>query len=240
MTDEVQQNDPPAGDVPEEEGEGEEEVEVDGEEEEYNVEAIRGKRKNSKTGLLEYLIKWENYPESANTWEPVDNLKCPDLICKFHEQEKAKRKRKNVSNQSLMTKRSKTTPGTSTSQPTDHLILAEDEIENGSTTETLSSTNENSQQQEYVEPVVPKPRGFDRGLPIEEIVGSSTDDDDKLWFFVKWVGSDDFEMIDVNEMEEKAPRDLCAWYKERLYFSIKTGNEKCPPKMTNHEVRTRS
>lgn len=38
----------------------------------YVVEKILGKRtKNSK---VEYLVKWENYPHSDNTWEPLVNL----------------------------------------------------------------------------------------------------------------------------------------------------------------------
>ena len=42
-------------------------------EELYSVEKILDKRIR-KGGRAEYLIKWLNYPESENTWEPENNL----------------------------------------------------------------------------------------------------------------------------------------------------------------------
>jgi hypothetical protein len=41
-------------------------------EEEYLVEAIVGHRRRGRT--IEYLIKWEGYPTSENSWEPKKNL----------------------------------------------------------------------------------------------------------------------------------------------------------------------
>ncbi len=52
-------------------------------EEEYTVEAILEKRTNRK-GKLEYLVKWENYPVSQSTWEPLEHLEnSMDLIRDF-------------------------------------------------------------------------------------------------------------------------------------------------------------
>ncbi|XP_068025875.1 LOW QUALITY PROTEIN: histone-lysine N-methyltransferase SUV39H1 [Melanerpes formicivorus] len=31
-----------------------------------------------------YLVKWEGYPESSNTWEPKKNLRCPGLLRQLH------------------------------------------------------------------------------------------------------------------------------------------------------------
>ena len=42
-------------------------------EELYSIEKILDKRIR-KGGRAEYLIKWLNYPESENTWEPENNL----------------------------------------------------------------------------------------------------------------------------------------------------------------------
>ena len=42
-------------------------------------------------GKVEYLIKWEGYPDSENTWEPQANLDCPDIINKFEEAAKSKK-----------------------------------------------------------------------------------------------------------------------------------------------------
>ena len=54
----------------------------DSSEEEYAVEKILGKRKNKKN-QVEYLIKWQGYDSSENSWESVKNLNCPDLVKEF-------------------------------------------------------------------------------------------------------------------------------------------------------------
>ncbi|KMT20756.1 hypothetical protein BVRB_1g007260 [Beta vulgaris subsp. vulgaris] len=64
----------------------------------YEVESIR--RKRICKGERQYLIKWRGWPESANTWEPVDHLQtCPDVVEAYEEslrsgQKKTSRKRK--------------------------------------------------------------------------------------------------------------------------------------------------
>lgn len=64
----------------------------------YEVESIR--RKRICKGERQYLIKWRGWPESANTWEPVDHLQtCPDVVEAYEEslrsgQKKSSRKRK--------------------------------------------------------------------------------------------------------------------------------------------------
>ncbi|KAF9374212.1 hypothetical protein CPB97_012233 [Podila verticillata] len=50
----------------------------------YEVEAIRGIRNLNITAPVEFSVKWKNYPETANTWEPLENLSgCMRLVCKF-------------------------------------------------------------------------------------------------------------------------------------------------------------
>lgn len=55
----------------------------DSECEEYEVEAIRAWRYLKNEKQREFLIKWRNYDESENTWEPEDYLNCPDAIDEF-------------------------------------------------------------------------------------------------------------------------------------------------------------
>jgi len=194
--------------------------EDDSDPEEYTVEDIRAKRKNYKTGTLEYLIKWKDYPESQNTWEPIENLKCPDIIARFNEKEKSKRKRRSaIESKESPIKRVKTanSQNGASGSSVDPLVLEED-TESASTREELER---NGARVPTPEPAEPKLKSFERGLPIEKIVGSSTDDDEKLWFFVKWQGLSELELVDADELEEKAPREMCGWYRERLYYSIK-------------------
>ncbi|XP_031092908.1 uncharacterized protein LOC115997487 [Ipomoea triloba] len=54
----------------------------------YELEAIRKKR--LRQGKVQYLIKWRGWPESANTWEPHENLSsCPDVVTAFEKRSRA-------------------------------------------------------------------------------------------------------------------------------------------------------
>ena len=47
---------------------------------EWEVERILAHRYFGRQKKLQYLVKWLGYPESDNTWEPVENLHADDLI----------------------------------------------------------------------------------------------------------------------------------------------------------------
>lgn len=50
---------------------------------EYIIERIISKRIDDD-GIAKFLVKWENYPTSANTWEPLENLVgCEKALQKF-------------------------------------------------------------------------------------------------------------------------------------------------------------
>lgn len=197
--------------------------EDDSDPDEYNVERIVARRRNPKSGGYEYLIKWENYPDSQNTWEPSEHLKCPDLIAKFNEAEKAKRKKRTPPE-----KRSDSSQGSSkktrgnSAQDNDILngepLLAEDE----KNTIEAEDTDKRKYDHGEREAIEKRPKGFERGLPIERIVGSCTDDEGTVWFFIKWRGHNELELVEVDEIEQKAPQELCVWYRERLYHSLKS------------------
>ncbi len=57
---------------------------------EYIVEAVIDKR--TVRGKTEYLLKWKGYGDDENTWEPVKNLECVELIAEFERQWEEKRK----------------------------------------------------------------------------------------------------------------------------------------------------
>ncbi|KAJ1042900.1 hypothetical protein NDA10_008089 [Ustilago hordei] len=59
----------------------------------FEVEALINKR--SHNGTTEYKVLWRGYSEEAASWEPVENLNCPDLIQEYEVSEGGRVSRQN-------------------------------------------------------------------------------------------------------------------------------------------------
>ena len=49
-------------------------------EEEYAVEKIINHHEDKRTKRVQYLIKWQGYPECDSTWEPLEHIHAPDIL----------------------------------------------------------------------------------------------------------------------------------------------------------------
>jgi len=166
---------------------------MDEEEEEYVVEKILDKR--TRSGRVEYYLKWKGYNEEDNTWEPVENLDCPDLIAEFEEQRKKKK-------QELKTKES-------------------DKEKDKQKKKSIANESEKKKKRNEDES---KPRGFDRGLEPEKIIGA-TDASGELMFLIKWKDSEEADLVPAKLANVKCPQVVIKFYEERLTWHSSNADE---------------
>nr|KAG5703759.1 hypothetical protein BaRGS_009557 [Batillaria attramentaria] len=159
----------------------EEEEDEEGGEEEYTVEKVVDSR--MRNGKREYLLKWKGYPDSENTWEPDENLDCPDLIAEFEDKKKKREQEKKRKSQNG---------------------LEESSAKRKKKVSDAKSTEDDN-----------KPRGFDRGLQPERIIGA-TDSSGELMFLMKWKDSDEADLVPARQANVKCPQIVIAFYEERL------------------------
>lgn len=171
-------------------------------EEEYSVERIVDKRVTSR-GKVEYYLKWKNYPDSENTWEPVENLDCPQLIAEFEEKQKKKESKKKDAEENTSFKKKKS---------------ANTSLNNGNSSFSAKSKRENSTEITN--------KGFDRKLEPEKIIGA-TESNGILKFLMKWKGHDEPEMVAAKDANVKCPQLVIDFYEERLtWHNVENGNKK--------------
>jgi len=178
-------------------------------ENEFIVEKIIDKRKRG--GRVEYYLKWKGYPETENTWEPVANLGCPDLIADFEEREKLKEQERQVSSQPAQTKSAEKPH----KEKDSHHHRHHDESPSKKKRTSAGAGN-------AAEP--PVVSGFDRNLIPDKILGA-TDSSGELTFLMKWKNSEEADLIPAKLCNQKCPQVVIQFYESRLTWKAGGNDE---------------
>lgn len=180
-----------------------EDVDEEAKVEDYVVEKVVDKR-NVK-GKIQYLLKWKGYPDEENTWEPVENLDCEALIATFEEtRKKSKDKRE-------------TKPEASEGRRRGGSVQLETPVSEKRTRRaTPGRPPKDRSIEEEFDDAMKRPRGgFDRGLRPDRILGA-TDASGELMFLMKWLDSDEADLVPAKMANVKCPQVVIKFYEDRL------------------------
>jgi chromobox protein 1 len=176
---------------------------------EYVVERIVDKRKLKKRGV-EYLIKWKDWPESTNTWEPIENLNCPQMITDFEERSRAQAKA-SASSSSRNKSRAVSGQGQSPSgRGTARRLPRRGHGHGQGDLELVSEAEEGESK-----------KGFSRGLEPREVVGCCRHEG-RLLFLIEWESRDQIrDLVTDSEVRSKCPQLLIKYYQKRITWNLR-------------------
>lgn len=187
------------------------------EEEEYVVEKIVDRRE--RKGKVEYLLKWKGYDSSANTWEPRENLECPELIKAFEdtrvENKKGKEKEKEKEKEKKKVKPSTTGGGTKKKADSEGENEVSDEEDKDDTTSNKSSKTKSAAAVDDASD--DGMNGFEKGYSPEKILGA-TEANNELLFLIQWKDKDKAQLVSSKEARKHCPQLVIDFYEERLIW----------------------
>lgn len=179
-----------------------------GKHEEFSVEKVLGHR--IKNGKVEYLLKWKGYSDDDNTWEPEDNLDCPELISAY-ETARLKRERE------------------AAAPPVPPVVpppVTDAVMEESLASRKRSRRGDKKKKGEPLQEIE-KPRGLARGLAPEKILAGQLFHG-TLYFLVKWQNCFDVDVVPGHDLGEAYPDFVINYYEECAPFSVRHSVGKIP------------
>ncbi|KAL0985451.1 hypothetical protein UPYG_G00157040 [Umbra pygmaea] len=150
-------------------------------------------------GRVEYFLKWKGFTDADNTWEPEDNLDCPELIEEFLKNVSLSGEN-NDEEENLL-------PAEPELVPKEELTDQEAEIFSQQGYRERRCQLQDSDQEADLTITSP--------LEPERIIGS-TDRHGELMFLVKWRNSEEVALLSAREASTRCPQVVVAFYEEKL------------------------
>ncbi|XP_056331061.1 chromobox protein homolog 3b [Danio aesculapii] len=167
---------------------------------EFAVEKIIRRRVNN--GKVEYYLKWKGFTDAENTWEPEDNLDCPELIEEYL---------RNLTVLGQETEQEECQSLEHKVQPKEELSeLATDMAHQQPQEELVERTNE-----EVEEHNAEIPAGQPSHHEPDCIIGC-TDQQGELMFLIKWKNTDEVALLAAVEASKRWPQMVIRFYEDKL------------------------
>ncbi|XP_039972542.1 chromobox protein homolog 3b [Xiphias gladius] len=167
---------------------------------EFVVEKII--RRRISNGRVEYFLKWKGFTDAENTWEPEDNLDCPELIEEFLRNTHLLEKHEELQTEQEFT-------------PKEEMTEQETEISYMQFQRQPRTLRGDSDVLEPDDERSDAPANLSTYLEPECIIGS-TDRQGELMFLVKWKNSDDVALLPAREASARCPQVVIDFYEQKL------------------------
>ncbi|XP_035528437.1 chromobox protein homolog 3 [Morone saxatilis] len=166
---------------------------------EFVVEKII--RRRVFNGRVEYFLKWKGFTDAENTWEPEDNLDCPELIEEFLRNSHFSEGIEEEQTEDFI--------------PKEEMTEQEREISCMHSQQQAHTVQSNNNVLEPNDEQSDTPTNLSTYLEPECIIGS-TDRQGELMFLVKWKNSDDVALLPAREASARCPQVVIDFYEQKL------------------------
>lgn len=180
--------------------------------------------KRFKNNRIEYLLKWDNFDDSFNSWEPKKNLDCKELIIQFESQIKRERKELEKNNKRPVSAR-KSNISTSMVKVGKHSDAGPSN-KRGKRPQSISKAFVVQARRNGEDNIIHKKSGEGsnkvsnegyEGKTPEKIIGVTTLRG-RLMFYIKWEGVNDGDLIAAEKAYEICPKLAIKFYEDRVVW----------------------